>query len=168
MERPANIEDYEIDCGHELFSCPKPNCTYQGSQITLPMRMGDEHRVRTISHNNINPAWFTMEPFDWFVLVKVDQVGNDVETYPLYLVHHEIHEILGALFFCSYFGGYGNKYYYLKVKHELEYSVPYSMHDALTKDLRRVGEYWNEDFHLLPSKRTNLANNLSFEGYRSL
>lgn len=76
--------------------CLAAGWSFEGSNITLPLHLSKEHYVRTIAHYNIAPAWLTMELFDEFVLVKVDQAENGVETYPLYLVHHEIQETLGS------------------------------------------------------------------------
>jgi hypothetical protein len=92
MERPTDLEGHEICCDHEPFRCPAAGYGFEGSNVTL----SEERHVRTIAHNNIATAWFTMVLFDEFVLVKVDRAENGVETYPLYLVHHEIHEMLGT------------------------------------------------------------------------
>ncbi|KAG0555626.1 hypothetical protein KC19_12G183000 [Ceratodon purpureus] len=107
MRKPTLIEMHEERyCSHKPSSCPIAECDFEGTDAVLLVHLAERHQVRTIAHDNITPQWFTMEPSDRIVILRIVE-ARDIqwETYPFYFVHHEVHETLGDVFYCTSFGG---------------------------------------------------------------
>lgn len=146
------IRAHESYCKYKPFPCPVPECIFKGSRETLPKHLTVEHHVRTVAYNGISAAGFTMEPSDRIVMVTVDKRAGGGD---MHLVHREVHQVLGEVFFCTTFHGelWDRKLTYnLKVQFKSTSSRPtLSLKSAPTQNLRDK-EYWEKDFLLLPVK----------------
>ncbi|KAG0599912.1 hypothetical protein M758_12G186900 [Ceratodon purpureus] len=146
MLKRSDLRKHEKDnCEYEPFRCPVKDCNYEGSEITLPAHMTEEHRVRTVTLNKICGAGLIMKTSDRFVIVKSDE-----ENYKLiYLIHHKVHKTFGDVFFCTSLLGYYRRFD-LKVAYCSAPSICLSITGARATDLRNMKEYWNQQFLMLP------------------
>jgi hypothetical protein len=103
-----------------------------------------------MAHSSHNTVQLTMGPSNriMMVMVKVEKTLNKI-----YLVHCEVHDKLGDIFFCTSFGGFDiEELYNLRVWHRGD-SVSHSMDKAQPIHLRYMKEYLKKNF-LLRAKAT--------------
>ncbi len=113
MQRPSDIENHERYCEYEPFRCPVPKCDYEASRDPLLMHLTKGHQISTVALKNRNSGvTFRMGPLNRFVMVSVVVE----KTRIFYLVHCEVHEHLGDIFFCISFGGF-DKWMMYRIKH---------------------------------------------------
>jgi hypothetical protein len=157
----GSTKSHETYCEFKPFLCPVPECTFKGSSDTLPEHLVVKHHVRTVAYNEISGAGFTVEPSDRIVMVNANVHNKWKRGRDVHLVHREVHEALGEVFFCTTFfvdHRYHKLAYNLTVKHKSDYSRPtHSLRSALTQHLRHMREYW-KDFLLLPMKNMHRAD----------
>jgi hypothetical protein len=154
MLKQTDIRRHEKErCKFKPFRCPFDECRFEGSTVTLPVLLTEEHRVRTVAQNSISGAGFRMGSSDCVVMVKGDQ-----ETDLLFIVHRETHESpetgLEDLFFCTSLGA-SYRSYDLKVKLCSYTALGYSMVGACAVNLL---DHWKKstferDYLCLPCFR---------------
>lgn len=157
MLKQTDIKRHEKErCKFKPFRCPFGECKFEGSSVTLPVHLTQEHRVRTVTHNSISGAGFRMDASDSVVMVK-----GDLETDLLFIVHRETHESpetgLGDVFFCTSLGP-SDQSYDLKVKLCSHSALCYSMVGACAVNL---ADHWERssferDFLYLPIFRSGV------------
>lgn len=120
------------------FSCPVLGCLYDGTKLTLPVHLKEQHEVPTVDLNVVSRrVAFRMEPEDRLVMVK--GIGDT-----MFLLHREFKEaFMAESFFVTSFG-VDNMNYDLKVRLNAKTC---SVTDYIS-DVRMVNDCRDSDFLL--------------------